>query len=101
MSDNSKKTEEITADWITNNPVEYLDRCLDRPFDGQGIWFSWIEILAIHKGLKRKKSETLLTKTAFEALRMCIERIEGDRPQYKIQAIELVNALEEESKKGS
>ena len=46
-----------------------------------------------------KKNENLLTKTAFEALRMCIERIEGDRPQYKIQAIELLNALEAEFSK--
>jgi hypothetical protein len=101
MSDDRKKTEEINTDWITNNPVGYLDQCLDRPFDGEGIWFSWIEILAIHKGIKRKKNETLLTKTAFEVLRMCIERIGEDRPQYKTQAIELVNALEEESEKGS
>ena len=45
-----------------------------------------------------KKNENLLIKTAFEALRMCIVRTNGE-PEYVAQAIALVNALEEESKK--
>lgn len=50
--------------------------------------------------LERSSKSPMLTETAFEALRMCIGRTEG-KPEYVAQAIALVNALEEESKKGS
>lgn len=58
---------------------------------------SW---LAVVFKLERSSKSPMLTETAFEALRMCIGRANG-KPEYVAQAIALVNALEEESKKGS
>jgi len=54
--------------------------------------------LAVVFKLEMARKSPMLTETAFEALRMCIGRTEG-KPEYTAQAIALVNALEEESKK--
>lgn len=64
--------------------------------------FEWetVNWQAVVFKLDRSSKSPMLTKTAFEALRMCIARANG-KPEYAVQAIALVNALEEESKKGS